>query len=86
MSTAQAIPENYKLTSENSAQILVPITDKSDNKAFINPIQEFNRDLSVAAIKVWSEMVRDEKTAKFKARQGKSKGKERKADIVSRNI
>ncbi|TIA90666.1 hypothetical protein E3P99_01451 [Wallemia hederae] len=71
----QAIPSNYKLTSENSAQILVPITEQSDNKAFINPIQEFNRDLSVASISVWSEMVREEKMAKFAARRSKGKGK-----------
>lgn len=70
--TQPALPENHKLTSENTAQILIPITEKSDNKAFINPIQEFNRDLSVAAITVWSEIVRDEKSAKFKQRLEKN--------------
>ncbi|TIA78174.1 hypothetical protein E3P98_03947 [Wallemia ichthyophaga] len=70
--TQPALPENHKLTSENTAQILIPITEKSDNKAFINPIQEFNRDLSVAAIKVWSEIVCDEKSAKFKQRLEKN--------------
>lgn len=71
------VPDNYRLTKENSANILVPISETSDNKAFINPIQEFNRDLSVAAIRVWSEIVRAEKSAKFKAkRKGKKNADE----------
>ncbi len=71
------VPDNYRLTKENSANILVPISETSDNKAFINPIQEFNRDLSVAAIRVWSEIVRTEKSAKFKSkRKGKKNAEE----------
>ena len=35
---------------EGSAEI------QFDSSVFYNPIQEFNRDMSVAAIKVWSEM------------------------------
>ena len=51
----------YKVMKENSTSIMVPITNESDNKAFINPIQEFNRDLSIAAIRSWYHIVENEK-------------------------
>lgn len=43
------VPDGFTLHSENSAHILLP----NDNGAFLNPIQEFNRDLSVACITAW---------------------------------
>ena len=43
------VPDGFTLHSENSAHILLP----NDNGAFLNPIQEFNRDLSVACITTW---------------------------------
>lgn len=45
------VPPGYKLHTENSAHLLLP----DSNDAFLNPIQEFNRDLSVACIRVWAE-------------------------------
>ncbi|KAF9564606.1 N2,N2-dimethylguanosine tRNA methyltransferase [Agrocybe pediades] len=44
------IPAGFRLHTENTSHILL-----SENEAFLNPVQEFNRDLSVACIRVWSE-------------------------------
>ncbi|KAI9509622.1 N2 N2-dimethylguanosine tRNA methyltransferase [Russula earlei] len=45
------VPVGFTLHTENTSRILLP----SNNEAFLNPVQEFNRDLSVAVIRVWSE-------------------------------
>lgn len=45
------VPDGFTLHTENTSYILLP----SNNEAFLNPVQEFNRDLSVAVISVWSE-------------------------------
>jgi len=54
------VPEGFKLHTENSAHILL-----SSNEALLNPVQEFNRDLSVACIRVWSEELEKEKEARW---------------------
>ncbi|KAH7889237.1 tRNA methyltransferase [Phlebopus sp. FC_14] len=59
------IPEGYTLHTESSSHILI----SSKDEAFLNPVQEFNRDLSVACIRVWSEVVNNEKEAKWKERR-----------------
>lgn len=46
---------------ENSATIVMP----SAEAAFLNPVQEFNRDLSTLAIRTWSERLDAEKKARF---------------------
>ncbi|KAJ1024794.1 hypothetical protein NDA16_002834 [Ustilago loliicola] len=46
---------------ENSATIVMP----SAEAAFLNPVQEFNRDLSTLAIRTWSERLNAEKKARF---------------------
>ncbi|SPO27908.1 related to N2,N2-dimethylguanosine tRNA methyltransferase [Ustilago trichophora] len=65
---------------ENSATIVMP----SAEAAFLNPVQEFNRDLSTLAIRTWSERLDAEKKARFlraaqrkaaTANKGKSKRK-----------
>lgn len=61
------IPEGYTLHTENSSHILI----SSKDEAFLNPVQEFNRDLSVACIRVWSEDVNREKEMKWKQAQEK---------------
>lgn len=61
---------------ENSATIVMP----SKEAAFLNPVQEFNRDLSTIAIISWSQMLDGEKRARFDARQRKQKGKRAKTD------
>lgn len=61
------VPPGFTLHSENTTHILLP----SDNGAFLNPVQEFNRDLSVACIRVWSEEWNRIKEAKWKVAQEK---------------
>ena len=61
------VPAGFTLHSENTTHILLP----SDNGAFLNPIQEFNRDLSVACIRVWSEEWNRAKEARWIATQEK---------------
>ena len=61
------VPPGFTLHSENTTHILLP----SDNGAFLNPVQEFNRDLSVACIRVWSEEWNRVKEARWKAAQEK---------------
>lgn len=46
---------------EGSATIVLP----SKEAAFLNPVQEFNRDLSTLAIRTWSDLRNDEKKQKF---------------------
>jgi hypothetical protein len=58
---ATEIPQGFQRHTERRATILIP-TDAPD--AFINPIQEYNRDLSVACIKQWAT-----------EREGKMRGK-----------
>ncbi|KAG1878051.1 tRNA methyltransferase [Suillus subalutaceus] len=55
------VPEGFTLHTENTSHILI----SSKEEAFLNPVQEFNRDLSVACIRVWSEELNREKEAKW---------------------
>ena len=65
------VPEGYSVHSENSAHILLP----NDNGAFLNPVQEFNRDLSVACIRTWGDIMNEERKAKWeKDRERKAQG------------
>lgn len=64
---AITIPDGYTLHTENTSHILLP----SNNEAFLNPIQEFNRDVSVACITVWSEEFDKVKEAKWQTRRSK---------------
>jgi tRNA (guanine26-N2/guanine27-N2)-dimethyltransferase len=78
------VPPGYKLHTENSAHILLPDTDD----AFLNPVQEFNRDLSVASIRVWAEQRDAMKKEKWLQRQltkedPKTSSKRRKCSWVS---
>jgi tRNA (guanine26-N2/guanine27-N2)-dimethyltransferase len=64
---AITIPDGYTLHTENTSHVLLPST----NEAFLNPIQEFNRDLSVACIRTWSEDLDKAKEAKWIQKQQK---------------
>jgi tRNA (guanine26-N2/guanine27-N2)-dimethyltransferase len=59
------IPQGFTLHTENATHVLIDGT----SDAFLNPIQEFNRDLSIACITVWSEEYSATKKAKWLARQ-----------------
>ncbi|SJX64453.1 related to N2,N2-dimethylguanosine tRNA methyltransferase [Sporisorium reilianum f. sp. reilianum] len=74
------LADNESAFRENSATIVMPSADA----AFLNPVQEFNRDLSTLAIRTWSERLDAEKKARFvraaqrkaaSATKGKSKRK-----------
>ncbi|KAI6028745.1 tRNA methyltransferase [Pisolithus orientalis] len=70
------IPEGHTLHTENNSHILI----SSKDEAFLNPVQEFNRDLSVACIRIWSEEINREKEAKWK------QGQERRAKRATTDV
>ena len=59
------IGKNEAAFRENSATIVMP----SKAAAFLNPVQEFNRDLSTLAIITWSERLNAEKYQRFSERK-----------------
>ncbi|KIM49074.1 hypothetical protein M413DRAFT_438239 [Hebeloma cylindrosporum] len=59
--TGIEIPDGLRLHTENTSHILL-----SANEAFLNPVQEFNRDMSVACIRVWSEELNKSKEERWK--------------------
>lgn len=69
-----AVPKGFRPHSEGQASILVPL----GNTAFLNPIQEYNRDLSVCVIEHWARVRSREMQEKFEAgwrkRQERGKG------------
>lgn len=60
---AYVIPEGFTLHKENTSAILLP----ASNDTFLNPVQEFNRDLSVACIRTWGDLMNAEKEGKWRA-------------------
>ncbi|KAJ7449848.1 N2,N2-dimethylguanosine tRNA methyltransferase [Mycena latifolia] len=73
-SNSIAVPEGFTLHTENTSHILL-----SSNEAFLNPVQEFNRDTSVACIRVWSEELHNSKKAQWRlAREKRAQKKQNK--------
>lgn len=66
------IPDGFRLHTENTSHILL-----SANEAFLNPVQEFNRDLSIACIRTWSEDLNKAKEEKWKAALEKKAARKR---------
>ncbi|KAG0041419.1 RNA methyltransferase tRNA(m5U54)methyltransferase [Gryganskiella cystojenkinii] len=60
-------PAGFKKVTEGQATILFPDT----NEVFYNPIQEFNRDISIAAIRTWDEIFQEERRAKVDAKKAR---------------
>jgi len=54
-------PAGFQKVTEGKATILFPDT----NEVFYNPIQEFNRDISIAAIRTWDEIYQEERAQKL---------------------
>ncbi|KAJ2158024.1 RNA methyltransferase tRNA(m5U54)methyltransferase [Coemansia sp. RSA 552] len=52
--------DDYQHIAEGRATILFP----KQNEVFYNPVQEFNRDMSIAAIKTWWDVRMDERKAR----------------------
>jgi len=75
MITPRPVPQGFSPHTERNATILLPVQDKP----FLNPIQEYNRDLSVAVIRHWAQTREREVKAKWdqkkaKRDQGRAKG------------
>jgi len=68
------VPAGYKAHTESSTTILVP----DSNTAFLNPVQQYNRDLSIAVIRSWNEMRIEEAVVKQENKKQKGKGKGKK--------
>ncbi|KAI9366860.1 N2,N2-dimethylguanosine tRNA methyltransferase [Zopfochytrium polystomum] len=71
---------------EGTAEILTP--ENANTDVFYNPVQEFNRDMSVASINCWSELLEEEIAAKrakkLEKRQGQTgESNEAEADEVT---
>ena len=76
------VPEGYKAHTESSTTILVP----EANTAFLNPVQQYNRDLSIAVIRSWNEMRKEEAVAKQEYKRQKHNGKGKgKKDVSASN-
>lgn len=61
------VPEGFRLHTENTSHILLP----NNNEAFLNPVQEFNRDLSTACIHTWGNLTNEEKKRKWELKQAR---------------
>ncbi|KAJ2514881.1 RNA methyltransferase tRNA(m5U54)methyltransferase [Coemansia sp. RSA 2049] len=52
---------DYNKIKEGKATILFP----KNNEVFYNPVQEFNRDMSIAAIKTWRDIAIEDRMERF---------------------
>lgn len=68
----------YNTVTEGKATILFPKT----NEVFYNPVQEFNRDMSIAAIRTWSEIVMQEKRDRAEKRLANAKTEDDRLDLA----
>ncbi|KAJ2707775.1 RNA methyltransferase tRNA(m5U54)methyltransferase [Coemansia sp. IMI 203386] len=53
--------DDYQEIKEGKATILFP----KNNEVFYNPVQQFNRDMSIAAIKTWRDMTTEAKLERY---------------------
>ncbi|KAI7870600.1 N2,N2-dimethylguanosine tRNA methyltransferase [Spinellus fusiger] len=67
----------YQTVTEGKATILFP----KGNEVFYNPVQEFNRDMSIAAICTWSEIFMKEKRDKIEKKLERGQTEEEKKAI-----
>ncbi|CAH1760551.1 3707_t:CDS:10 [Entrophospora sp. SA101] len=59
--------EDYNVITEGKASILFP----KNNEVFYNNVQQFNRDMSIAAIRTWNEIISEEKETKLRKKEKK---------------
>ncbi|KAJ1719263.1 RNA methyltransferase tRNA(m5U54)methyltransferase [Coemansia erecta] len=57
--------DDYKQITEGQATILFP----KHNEVFYNPVQKFNRDMSIAAIKTWRDMTMEARLQRYERSQ-----------------
>jgi tRNA (guanine26-N2/guanine27-N2)-dimethyltransferase len=60
----------FNTVTEGKATILFP----KHNEVFYNPVQQFNRDMSIAAIRTWNEVFTQEKRERLEKKLGRAKG------------
>ncbi|SPN99587.1 related to N2,N2-dimethylguanosine tRNA methyltransferase [Cephalotrichum gorgonifer] len=70
--------KEYSIVKEGLASILVPPSKGKEGpqQVFYNPIQQFNRDLSVLAIKAFQQVRAEEKASAGKEKTGKKRKRE----------
>lgn len=61
------IPDTHRPHTERTTTILVP----KENTAFLNPVQEYNRDLSVSVIRAWNNQRKAELEARWRQKMEK---------------
>jgi tRNA (guanine26-N2/guanine27-N2)-dimethyltransferase len=67
------VPDTHRPHTESTTTILVP----KENIAFLNPVQQYNRDLSVAVIRAWNEMRKEEMEGRWRRKkENVARGKE----------
>ena len=90
-SSFKPVPAGFTLYKEGGSEILISgpqsskeqQSDAAQSPVFINPIQEFNRDVSLAAIAAWSTIRDFEKRTAWDKKQLQGRGrpaKKRKLD------
>ncbi|KAJ2378784.1 RNA methyltransferase tRNA(m5U54)methyltransferase, partial [Coemansia sp. RSA 2603] len=62
---AQYNVDDYQQITEGQATILFP----KHNEVFYNPVQQFNRDMSIAAIKAWRDMTMEARMQRYERSQ-----------------
>ncbi|KAK8864245.1 N2,N2-dimethylguanosine tRNA methyltransferase [Kwoniella newhampshirensis] len=65
----EGIPPNHRLHTESTTTIFLP-----KEGAFLNPVQHYNRDMSVAVIRAWNEMRKEELEKKWRTKMEKRGG------------
>lgn len=75
-STTWINPEDYNIVKEGKAEILFP----KKESVFYNPVQQFNRDLSVCCIKAWDNLYG--KGAKGRRTKGHARNKNKRGGDV----
>ncbi|WWD17458.1 N2,N2-dimethylguanosine tRNA methyltransferase [Kwoniella shandongensis] len=65
----EGIPPNHRLHTESTTTIFLPKAG-----AFLNPVQHYNRDMSVAVIRAWNELRKEELEKKWRTKLEKRGG------------
>lgn len=72
------VPAGFVLHTESTTSILFASVEDPTGKpqVFLNPVQQYNRDLSIVAIRTWSEQRQKERAAAWEAsiRKRRAKG------------
>ncbi|WWC61691.1 N2,N2-dimethylguanosine tRNA methyltransferase [Kwoniella dejecticola CBS 10117] len=63
------IPKGHTTHTESTTTIFLP-----KEGAFLNPVQHYNRDMSVAVIRAWNELRKEEQETKFRNKLAKTGG------------